>query len=57
MGGIMIDSGTFLVLNEKSNHNEKLEYKIVLDGGKYDSSIAFKMTSGKLILRMIILYC
>ena len=50
MGGIIIDSGTFLVLNDISNYNEKLEFKIVFDGGKYDNTIPFQLVSGKLIL-------
>ena len=50
MGGIIIDSGTFLVLNDISNYNEKLQFKLVLDGDKYDSSIPFKMTGEKLVL-------
>ena len=49
-GGKITNSGTFSVSNEKSNHNEKLEFKIVLDGDKYDSSIPFKMTGEKLVL-------
>jgi len=49
-GGKITNSGTFSVLNEKSNHNEKLEFKLLLDGDKYDSSIPFKMTGEKLVL-------
>jgi hypothetical protein len=51
MGGKLVDSGTFSVLKDSSNNNnEKLDYKLVLDGDKYDHSIPFKLSDEKLTL-------
>lgn len=48
--GKIVDSGKFSVNNEASNHNEKLEFILLLDGLKYKQSIPFKLVDGKLTL-------
>ena len=48
--GKIADSGTFSVKKETSNHNEKLEFILLLDGLKYKQSIPFKLVDGKLTL-------
>ncbi len=48
--GKITDNGTFSVQKESSNHNEKLEFILVLDGVKYDHTVPFELSGGKLVL-------